>query len=98
MLHNTNIQMLQKHSKVATFEGSFESNAFIYALVFTIICRQYQNLPLISIIVTLNIMINNIVILLLDALNNKHTYNTRTSATKLLADTVSDPQWTWICF
>ena len=26
MLHSTNIQMLQKHLKVATFEGSFKSN------------------------------------------------------------------------
>ena len=25
--------MLQKHSKVATFEGSFESNTFVYALL-----------------------------------------------------------------
>ena len=28
MLHSTNIQMLQKHSKVATLEGSFEYNTF----------------------------------------------------------------------
>ena len=33
MLHTTNIRMLQKHSKVATFEGSFESNTFVYALI-----------------------------------------------------------------
>ena len=26
MLHSTNIRMLQKHSEVATFEGSFKSN------------------------------------------------------------------------
>ena len=32
MLHTTNIRMLQKHLKVATFKGSFESNTFIYAL------------------------------------------------------------------
>ena len=35
MLHSTNIRMLQKHLKVATFEGSFESNTFIYALIKT---------------------------------------------------------------
>ena len=29
------IRMLQKHSKVATFEGSFESNTFVNALVLT---------------------------------------------------------------
>ena len=33
MLHSTNIRMLQKHLKVATFKGSFESNTFVYALV-----------------------------------------------------------------
>ena len=29
--------MLQKHSKVATFEGSFEFNTFVYALDYTLI-------------------------------------------------------------
>ena len=33
MLPSTNIRMLQKHLKVATFEGSFESNTFVYALL-----------------------------------------------------------------
>ena len=33
MLHTTNIRMLQKHLNVATFEGSFETNTFVYALI-----------------------------------------------------------------
>ena len=37
MLYTTNIRMLQKHSKVATFEGSFEFNTFVYALDYTLI-------------------------------------------------------------
>ena len=35
MLHSTNISNATKHLKVATFEGSFESNTFIYALIGT---------------------------------------------------------------
>ena len=37
MLYTTNIRMLQKHSKVATFEGSFEFNTFVYALDYILI-------------------------------------------------------------
>ena len=44
MLHSTNIRMLQKHSKVATFEGSFESDTFVYALIviFNIVNQEWQ--------------------------------------------------------
>ena len=42
MLHSTNIRMLQKHSKVATFEGSFESNTFVYALLRTLVCKFHM--------------------------------------------------------
>ena len=45
MLHSTNIRMLQKHSKVATFEGSFKSNTFIYALL---LCTLFKKLKLLK--------------------------------------------------
>ena len=37
---STNIRILQKNLKVATFEGSFESNTFVY----TLICRYYNQI------------------------------------------------------
>ena len=45
MLHSTNIRMLQKHSKVATFEGSFESDTFVYALIRMYVCLYAFALP-----------------------------------------------------
>ena len=51
MLHSTNIQMLQKHLKVVTFEGSFESNTFVYALQYTLcisnlsLCKSFVRGP-----------------------------------------------------